>query len=62
MDKGEAKSEKEIAREAVYKYKTELLSTIDGYPEEVTHDALQQILRIVRLEKAKVDDEFRLKI
>ncbi len=62
MDRNEAKHDKEVAKEAVLKYKMELLSTIDGYPEEIDHPALQQILRIVRLEKAKVDDEFRLKI
>ena len=62
MDRNEHKHDMEVAREAVIKFKQELLQTIDGYPEDVDHDALQQILRIVRLEKTKVDDEFRLKI
>lgn len=63
MDKGgDTKHEREIAKEAVLKYKMELLHTIEGYPDEIDHEALEQILKFVRLEKAKVDDEFRLKI
>lgn len=62
MDREAVKHDREVAKEAVLKYKQELLETVDGYPEDITHDALQQILRIVRLEKTKVDDEFRLKI
>lgn len=62
MDKNNSKREAEIAKEAVWKYKSELLHTIEGYPETIDHDALKQILRIVRLEKTPVDDDFRLKI
>ena len=61
-DRNENKHDQEVAREAVRKYKQQLLNTIDGFPENVDQEGLSQILTIVRLEKAKVDDEFRLKI
>jgi hypothetical protein len=62
MDKSNIKREAEVAREAVWKYKEQLLQTIDGYPDHIDHAALKQILHIVRLEKTQVDDDFRLKI
>lgn len=62
MDKSATKHDQEVAREAVKRFKQQLLETIDGYPDEINHDSLKQILRIVRLEKAQVDDDFRLKI
>lgn len=62
MDKNATKQEQEIARDAVRHYKQQLLETIEGYPDEITHEGLKQILRIVRLEKTSVDDDFRLKI
>lgn len=61
-DKLDNKHDQEVAREAVRKYKLQLLSTVEGYPDNITQDGLRQILAIVRLEKAVVDDEFRLKI
>ena len=62
MDKNSSKQEQEIAKDAVMQYKQKLLETIDGYPDEINHEGLKQILRIVRLEKTSVDDDFRLKI
>lgn len=62
MDKSATKHDLEVAREAVRKYKQELLETVDGYPDNIDHEGLKQILRIVRLEKTSVDDDFRLKI
>lgn len=56
----QSKHDVEIAREAVRNYKQQLLENIDGYPEDIDHEGLKQILNIVRLEKTKVDDDFRL--
>lgn len=57
-----SKHDLEVAREAVRNYKQQLLENVDGYPNDVDHEGLKQILNIVRLEKTKVDDDFRLKI
>lgn len=62
MESNYTKRELEVGREMLRQYKQELLYNIDGFPEEVTHDGLKQILNIVRLEKTTVDDDFRLKI
>jgi hypothetical protein len=58
----QTKHDYEVAREAIRNYKQELLQNVDGYPDDIDHEGLKQMLNIVRLEKTKVDDDFRLKI
>jgi len=50
MEKDVRKREDEIAKEILGKYKQELMYNIDGYPDDITHDGLKQVLNIVRLE------------
>ena len=58
----QTKHDQEVARQAVMQYKQQLLENVEGYPDEIDHEGLKQILNIVRLEKTKVDDDFRLKV